>query len=197
MGSSASIPTEPPHEYTEEELQYEKQHVDTEVWTKIAQLPLLSDRVLRIRSVLGQYRFPSKRSTMYDSSMAHYGPYKNTAGEVYFGQFRDGHPHGEGKSYWENGDWHKGEYADGVKHGHGIYIWNKEEASYQGYWEKNTRTGKGTFKEKCGDSFSGDHMDEKRHGHGKLVVVSDPEGHYEYVGDFALGQKHGVGTLKV
>lgn len=195
MGSGSS--NIKPRVLTPEELQYEKENVDTNTWTKVKNLPYLSDAVMKIRADWGPFKFPSRRSHEYDTSMPHYGPYKNEAGEVYMGQFKDGQPHGEGKSYWPNGDWHKGEYFQGVKHGAGLYIWSKEESSYQGYWENNVRTGKGTFKEKSGDSYIGDHKDEKRHGHGKLVVVSDPNGEYEYVGDFVLGQKHGVGSLKV
>jgi hypothetical protein len=180
---------------TPEELEYERQHVDTNTWTKIKRIPFLSGQVMKIRSNLPAYKYPSKRSSAYDTDSPHFGPYKNKANEVYVGQFKHGQPHGEGKSYWPNGDWHIGEYFEGVKHGHGMYIWHKEEASFQGYWENNVRCGKGTFRERNGDSYTGMHKDERRHGHGKLVVVSDPNGSYEYVGDFNLGQKHGMGTL--
>lgn len=72
-------------ELTPEEIQYEKDHVDGNTWTRIEKLPFLSHEVMKIRADWGYYKFPSKRSSDYDHSMPHYGPYKNKAGEVYMG----------------------------------------------------------------------------------------------------------------
>ena len=59
---------------------------------------------------------------------------------VYIGELKDGKPHGQGISTWENGVQYVGEWKDGKRHGQGRVTW-KNGVKYVGEWKdggKNT-----------------------------------------------------------
>jgi hypothetical protein len=41
---------------------------------------------------------------------------------IYEGDWQNGHYHGFGKYYWEDGSYFEGEYCNGEKHGEGKFI---------------------------------------------------------------------------
>ena len=59
---------------------------------------------------------------------------------VYIGELKNGKPHGQGISTWENGVQYVGEWKDGKRHGQGRVTW-KNGVKYVGEWKdggKNT-----------------------------------------------------------
>ena len=74
-----------------------------------------------------------------------------SAGQVFEGQWENGHRIGQGKMSWPNGD------------------------VYEGQWEDNKRNGHGKMVYANGDMYEGQWREAKRHGQGKMVFADGKE----------------------
>ena len=61
---------------------------------------------------------------------------------VYIGELKDGKPHGQGISTWENGVQYVGEWKDGKRHGQGRVTW-KNGVKYVGDFKNGNKHGMG------------------------------------------------------
>ena len=63
---------------------------------------------------------------------------------TYFGEFKDGKPHGQGTETFANGDKYVGEYKDGKPNGQGTETFADGD-KYVGEWKDGKRHGQGTY----------------------------------------------------
>ena len=135
-------------------------------------------------------------------------------GDYYFGEIRNGRPHGQGKFVNSNGNVYEGEWVDGhqeglgketsaggavyegqfqhsAKHGMGVYTQADKKTRYEGQFDKGNINGTGTYMWSDGRCYTGDWKDNMMHGRGKY---SWPDERY-YEGDYVLNKKHGRGKM--
>ena len=96
-----------------------------------------------------------------------YGKATFSSGDIYVGEFYNGHEHGQGTLTFLNGSIHIGQFKDGKFYGYGTHI-SADGRKYVGQWENGTHNGQGTLTETNGD---------------------------QYVGKFKRGYFHGLGTF--
>jgi hypothetical protein len=75
-------------------------------------------------------------------------------GRLYFGDWKNGKPHGQGKFVYPNGDTFEGQFVSSNRHGLGTYQF-KDGRQYIGGWSRNKQHGKGVFNHPNGASFRG------------------------------------------
>ena len=143
---------------------------------------------------------------------------------LYYGEWKDGHPQGDGIFLFENGDqlsgeWsfeqtdehcafvlngkangigvretngelYYGEYKDGARSGYGMYV-NGNDDRYFGTWENDKRNGQGEIYYTSGDVYKGEFIDDQRTGQGTYSWTSGNR----YEGDFVNGMLNGQGTF--
>ena len=115
---------------------------------------------------------------------------------TFFTKKRDGH----GKMIYANGDVYEGEWKDDVRCGEGeLYHMHRSTKtySYKGTWMDDKLNGQGTFTDAT-VTYSGEFLNGVYHGKGTLYkkLRSTSTIYSTYVGDFAYGQKHGMGSEK-
>ena len=89
----------------------------------------------------------------------------------YYGQIKDGLPHGKGEYKYKNGDEYKGYFKKGLYDGHGVKKTRNGE-SYSGYWKDNKRDGKGKYIFSNGDYYDGEFKEDMFNGKGILVYIN-------------------------
>ena len=89
----------------------------------------------------------------------------------YYGQIKDGLPHGKGEYKYKNGDEYKGFFKKGLYDGHGVKKTRNGE-SYSGYWKNNKRDGKGKYTFSNGDYYDGEFKEDMFNGKGILVYIN-------------------------
>ncbi|KAK1941900.1 Radial spoke head 10 B [Phytophthora citrophthora] len=137
-----------------------------------------------------------KRSSVADSGEhpmdgTHRHVYRN--GDVYEGEFKDGHRDGFGIfTERATGSTYEGQWMHNARHGTGILTSGSKDFIYDGAWENDTRCGFGHCVISGGrETYSGQWRANSFHGTGKYT---DAEGSI-YEGEFVRGKKHGVGKL--
>lgn len=119
--------------------------------------------------------------------------------------------HGKGRLVWRNGDVYEGDFAQGHRQGSGVYRW-ADGRQYTGDFVLNVREGQGRLLYANGDFYEGGFYQGQRHGPGRFIFRNGSmyeggwlEGRYHgrgtlvqadgrtYVGDFVKGKSHGVG----
>jgi hypothetical protein len=74
-------------------------------------------------------------------------------GAVYYGELKDGKPHGKGTMTWSGDKSYSGDWFDGKRSGYGKYIaiiydeGEKKQKKYNGYWKNDTYNGQGEYTE--------------------------------------------------
>jgi len=114
-----------------------------------------------------------------DIDLGHYEGERNELGER----------HGEGKSYFPNGDTYDGAYDRGRRHGKGFYQFAKGPY-YDGMYQWNSKQGQGLMQYPDGALYDGQWLDNCRHGRGKYTYINGDE----YDGEWFNNVKHGKGT---
>jgi hypothetical protein len=111
-------------------------------------------------------------------------------GNVYWGHFEAGDPHGCGVFVYSNGDRYEGEIAKGRRNGIGKLL-DAHSNAFEGRFVLGILQGRGEYKYASGGSYAGEYVDGCREGCG---VVTYPNGD-KYEGHFKHGLCHGAGTL--
>ena len=107
-------------------------------------------------------------------------------GVRYYGQTRNGRPHGRGVYTWPDGDRYEGDFVDGESTGRGVFTWANDDR-YEGDFVDGKRTGRGVYTWADGDRYEGDFVDAKRTGRG---VYTKADGD-RYEGEWLNGKAHG------
>ena len=139
--------------------------------------------------------------------------YNRKGNTIYEGDFINDKFEGDGKYYWEDGQYYIGQFLNGLKHGKGIIYYKNGHIKYEGdfikenlegdgkyYYENGEyyighflngqRDGKGTIYYKNGKiKYEGDFKEDKTEGNGKFIWE---DGEY-YIGQFLNSQSHGKG----
>eukprot|EP00486_Rosalina_sp_Unknown_P003483 CAMPEP_0201568190 /NCGR_PEP_ID=MMETSP0190_2-20130828/9137_1 /ASSEMBLY_ACC=CAM_ASM_000263 /TAXON_ID=37353 /ORGANISM="Rosalina sp." /LENGTH=208 /DNA_ID=CAMNT_0047989041 /DNA_START=85 /DNA_END=711 /DNA_ORIENTATION=- len=97
---------------------------------------------------------------------------------------------GKAKVQYANGDTFEGDFVDGKKTGQGIYFWKEQNATYDGEWNEDVRTGNGKFTYPDGSKYVGQWKENQRSGKG---IMTYPNGD-SYDGEFKNGLRDGQGT---
>ena len=83
-----------------------------------------------------------------------------------------------------------GDRKDGIPHGQGTMIWTKGE-EYKGEWQNGKPHGKGRLTLTDKSFYDGEFKFGKLDGQGSSIII---EGH-KYIGEFKDGKMHGQGTF--
>ena len=113
----------------------------------------LAERGLNDLSSLGHQSSREKSDSQYERKK-----YEN--GNVYFGEFNDGLPHGLGTYTWFDGDTYVGDWEDGKKNGHGTHTFAGGD-TYVGEFKDGKVTGHGTLVSTDGSILNGRWVDGK------------------------------------
>jgi hypothetical protein len=118
------------------------------------------------------------------------------SGTTYSGTFKNGEMHGKGKITWSHGGSYEGAFDKGVRQGRGRYVYPCADRfgrlEYDGLWERNQKSGKGTLKWSSGELYRGDWLDGQRHGFG---VHTWPDGS-SFRGQWQHDARHGLGVFR-
>ena len=95
------------------------------------------------------------------------GTYTFSNGDVYTGEYRNGHRTGHGTYKYANGNTYEGDVLDGVINGNGIFTWPNGDR-YDGEWVAGLFEGHGTYTTTVGNNYRGEWHHGLRHGHGVL-----------------------------
>ncbi len=124
-----------------------------------------------------------------DSDVDGGGLFKDSAGNIYEGEIKDGKAHGVG--YEKIGDEeYAGEFDNGLRHGIGLSI--GPGTAYLGEFDQNVATGSGTLDDAEGGRYHGQFKSNKPHGFGTYVT---DEGAV-YQGQFVDGKADGQMLVK-
>ena len=125
--------------------------------------------ILIFLSVCSIYNFSHGRTTRCIEGDCEngFGKSIDLSGQLYFGEFKDGIPHGQGTLTTPDGSKYEGQYRKGLPYGRGT-------ATYPD-----------------GSIYTGEYIDGFPHGQGEITF---PDGS-KYVGGFRHGEKNGLGIL--
>merc|ERR1712166_416767 len=77
---------------------------------------------------------------------------KKTCGEVYNGNFAQGHRHGKGKCIYSNGEQYIGQWRKGWRHGQGRQV-SANGDFYEGSFDRNRKDGHGMLVKMSCEAF--------------------------------------------
>lgn len=101
---------------------------------------------------------------------------KQYQGSTYYGELKDGKPHGYGRMTYQDGSVYAGEFQGGVFAGSGVFLWKGGlqpfSESYLGSFAAGKRSGTGTMQYRNGDVYAGDWVQDLRCGTGTLTEAS-------------------------
>ena len=120
---------------------------------------------------------------------------------------------GNGKEYYDNGEYYIGQFKYNAKDGKGVYYNSKglikyegdllndemdgygkfyylDDEKYEGQFKKSSREGIGKLIFKDGDYYIGEYKNNKRNGKGKEYYKN---GNIKYEGEFVDDEKEGNG----
>jgi len=103
-----------------------------------------------------------------EGSQSGNGVYISASGGKYEGEWKDGDRHGQGVYLYENGDHYSGEWVAGNREGSGNYRGGVGDASYQGTWKGDLKSGFGTM-QSDGCTYAGGWEADLYHGFGQLT----------------------------
>lgn len=115
---------------------------------------------------------------------------KMSNGSVYYGELKDGKPHGMGVEKWYNGKIYEGTYYNGKYSGQGVLVW-PDKSMYKGGFVNNSMQGYGVFKWSNGNLYEGMWNKSKMHGEGKFTWSNGNK----FIGEYEDGLKHGNGVF--
>eukprot|EP00485_Elphidium_margaritaceum_P007378 CAMPEP_0202688160 /NCGR_PEP_ID=MMETSP1385-20130828/3687_1 /ASSEMBLY_ACC=CAM_ASM_000861 /TAXON_ID=933848 /ORGANISM="Elphidium margaritaceum" /LENGTH=199 /DNA_ID=CAMNT_0049343061 /DNA_START=113 /DNA_END=712 /DNA_ORIENTATION=- len=96
---------------------------------------------------------------------------------------------GKATVQYANGDTYTGELTDGKKSGKGVYVWKETNATYDGEWDADVRTGHGKFVYPDGSQYEGEWLDNARNGKGTTIYANGDS----YCGEYKDGLRAGQG----
>ena len=118
---------------------------------------------------------------------------KYPSGATYFGEMRNGEPHGYGKLTRPNGSQYIGEFKNGKKHGQGVWLYGqKADFKYIGGFEADKKQGYGKDFRPDGSTFEGQYKNSRPDGFG-VSTFPGPTG-WEIRGVYQAGTLQGNGT---
>jgi len=117
---------------------------------------------------------------------------KSVSTQVYQGGMVDNKRHGYGVCAFENGIIYQGTWSAGKMHGPGILLTKRGHVFFQGDFQENVISGKGTYCFDNGDRYDGEFRDGVFQGHGVYYFAGKQS---TYTGDWKHGLRHGVGML--
>ncbi|MCU7549849.1 protein kinase [Chitinophagaceae bacterium LB-8] len=114
-----------------------------------------------------------------------YGLYDHAGDEYnYYGEVKNGKPHGYGIAKYTKGDVYEGYYKNGKMSGEGTYTW-ENGSQYIGQRKNDKRDGYGTFIYEDGSKYAGEWKNGVQSGEGKIY---DSDGNLLYEGRFENGK---------
>lgn len=114
-------------------------------------------------------------------------------GSYYIGEILYGSPHGKGKYFWKNGNWHEGDWKNGVQSGNGTFYSIEYRRTDTGTYKDGKRYGKGKMTWADGSWYEGGWNENGRHGKGRDYTV---EAKRTDIGDFVNDVRDGYGIMK-
>lgn len=111
-----------------------------------------------------------------------------TEAYTYWGEVKDGNPHGQGKMIWKDGDIYEGEFVNGEYEGQGTYIWYDGD-KYVGEFVNGNYNGQGTYFYSDGDKYVGGFLNGYFSGQGTFFYIDGST----YVGKWLDDEKNGQG----
>lgn len=80
---------------------------------------------------------------------------KLSNGATYFGEVKNGKPHGKGTARWGVNKTYSGDWVNGKRSGYGVYKLNGngESVTYTGNWKNDKQNGQGTFISKATEEY--------------------------------------------
>jgi hypothetical protein len=93
---------------------------------------------------------------------------------------------------YANGDEYEGDYEDGKMHGKGIFKYANGEATYDGCFKYDKRSGEGKMTYADGDEYDGNWKDGKKHDQVALKYVNSDV----YDGYYKDSKKHDKGSYR-
>ena len=157
---------------------------------------------------------PLRKSLLFDGHIVMTYIMSGNPIAKYWGQHRNGHPHGFGKAFYHNGVQYLGYWDRGVKHGNGKLIWfdgdkydghfafgkkdgvgvyvSSKGIIYTGEFSEDLKEGFGLTLYPNGDSYEGGYVSDLQEGNGVYTYFASDT---RYVGSFHKGSIHGKGTI--
>ena len=111
---------------------------------------------------------------------------------IYDGDFKNGKPEGEGKCYYENGNYYIGQFSNGVRHGKGIIYYRNGNIKFKGEFVEDNVQGYGIYFWEDGDYYEGLFHNNQKHGKG---IEYYKNGNIKYEGDFLMDKFDGNGKF--
>ncbi|TNV81531.1 hypothetical protein FGO68_gene13352 [Halteria grandinella] len=102
----------------------------------------------------------------YEGTLDHYyaltgtGSMHREDGHQYYGEFKQGHYHGQGHYKWPSGNSYDGEFQNDNMHGQGKFNWPNGD-SYDGAWENDNKHGQGRLTYANGEYEDGQFENDK------------------------------------
>lgn len=109
----------------------------------------------------------------------------------YYGDWKDGVPHGEGYYFWDEGSYYFGEVKEGRPNGKGEAKDISDGGNYSGQWKDGVPSGQGTYTWKNGSKSIGNWSNGYRHG---KHVMTNASGVIYFEGMFKKGSRTGYAT---
>lgn len=109
----------------------------------------------------------------------------------YYGEIKNGFPHGFGTMIWDDGDEYVGDWIEGRFEGVGVMIFANGDR-YEGQVKNWLYDGNGIYTFSSGEQYDGAWVDGLHDGYG---IYSWPDGK-SYTGEWHKGMFHGKGTYR-
>ena len=132
----------------------------------------------------------TKTKNMSRKGCVYYDHKINASGDVFDGEFIDGHPYGKCKINFVNGMKYNGYVVYGIPNGFGSYFY-PDGMSYKGDIFNGKKHGNGKLTFEQGSCYEGSFIDDIASGHGKITYSSGKK----YTGEFLNGLPNGYGKF--